>query len=184
MNAGSTPLKGSVLGVILYDICEEIKLEELRAILGAKRTEPVFKHATPEYVRFENPPVIETLESIQLSSGERVQPEVKYYDYGVVSVLIQLPFEGDWPSLAKLAASWVPNAELERRAEEVVRGRVQKIAPAMVRPNTQWLSEDYYVFRLNEIEGQPLGVDLLKEHGPQIAQIVCGEATELIDDHH
>lgn len=179
MNVESAPLKGSVLGIILYDVCEEIKLEELRGILGAKRTEPVFKHATPEYVRFENPPVIETLEPVQLSSGERIRPEVKYYDYGVVSVLIDLPFEGDWPSLAKLAASWVPNAELERRAEEVVRGRVQKIAPAMVRANAQWLSEDYYVFRLNQIEGQPLGVDLLKERGPQIAQIVCGEVTEL-----
>lgn len=136
MNDGSaSPLKGSVLGINLYDVCEEIKLEELRGILGAKRTEPVFKHATPEYVRFENPPVIETLEPVQFGSGEPVRPQVKYYDYGVVSVLIELPFEGDWQSLAKLAASWVPNSELERRAEEVVRGRVQKIAAAMVRPN-------------------------------------------------
>ena len=28
-------LKGSVLGVILHDVCEEIRLEELRQILGA-----------------------------------------------------------------------------------------------------------------------------------------------------
>jgi hypothetical protein len=173
------PLKGSVLGIIFHDVCEEIKLEDLRGILDAKRTEPIFKHATPEYVRFENPPVVETLDPIVLSSGEQVQPRVKYYDYGVVSVLIQLPFEGDWQSLTNLAASWVPSAELERRAEEVVRGRVQKIAPAMVRPYDQWLGEDYYVFLLNEVEGQPLGSDLLREHGSQIAQIVCGERSEL-----
>jgi hypothetical protein len=172
-------LKGSVRGAIFHDVCEEIRLENLREILGAKRTAPIFKHPTPEYVRFENPPVVETLDPILLSSGEHVHPQVKYYDYGVVSVLIELPFEGDWHSLASLAASWVPSAELERHAEEIVRGRVQKIAPAMVRPYSQWLGEDYYIFLLNEVEGRPLGSELLKEHGPQIAQIVCGERSEL-----
>lgn len=172
-------LKGSVLGIILHDVCEEIRLEELRRILDAKRTAATFKHAMPEYVRFENPPVVETLDPIQLSSGEQVQPQVKYYDYGVVSVLIELPFEGDWQSLAKLAASWVPNAELERLAEEAVRRRVAKIEPAMVRPYRHWLSEDYYVFQLNEVEGQPAGAELLRQCGAQIAQIVSGESGEL-----
>jgi hypothetical protein len=174
--AASSPiLKGSVLGIILHDVCEEIRLEELRRILDAKRTTPIFKHATPEYVRFENPPVVETLDPIQLNSGERVQPQVKYYDYGVVSVLIELPLGGDWTSLTKLAASWVPNAELEKLAEEVVRRRLSKIEPAMVRPYSQWLLEDYYVFQLNDVEGQPNGIDMLRERGAQIAQIVSGE---------
>jgi len=180
--ASASPLKGSVLGILLFDVCEEIRLEELRRILDAKRTAPVFKHATPEYVRFENAPVVETLDPIELDSGERIQPRIKYYDYGVVSVLIELRFEGDWQSLATLAANWVPNAELERRAEEVVRRRVLRIEPAMVRPYPHWLTEDYYVFLLNEVEGQPLGASLLKERGPQIAQIVCGERTELAAD--
>ena len=177
--AAAPPLKGFVRGIIFHDVCEEIRLEELRRILDAKRTEPSFKHATPEYVRFENPPVVETLDPILLSSGEKVQPQVKYYDYGVVSVLIELPFEGDWPSLAELAARWVPSSELERHAEEVVRGRVQKIGPALVRRYDQWLGEDYYVFLLNQVEGRPLGAELLREHGSQIAQIVCGERSEL-----
>lgn len=178
-SASVLPLKGSVRGIIFHDVCEEIKLEDLRQLLGAKRTEPIFKHATPEYVRFENPPVVETLDPILLSSGERVHPQLKYYDYGVVSVLIELRFEGDWQSLANRAASWVPSAELERHAEEVLRGRLKKIAPAMVRPYDQWLGEDYYVFLLNEVDGRPLGSELLREHGPEIAQIVSGERSEL-----
>jgi len=177
--SSSSTLKGSLLGIILHDVCEEIRLEELRSILDAKRTPTVFKHATPEYVRFENPPVVETLDSILLSTGERIQPQVKYYDYGVASVLIELPFEGDWASLARLAASWVPNAELERLAEEAVRGRIAKIERAMVRPYQHWLSEDYYIFHISEVEGQPLGADLLHEFGAQIAQVVSGELAEL-----
>ena len=177
--ASDSPLRGSVLGIILHDVCEEIRLEQLRQILDAKRTMQVFKHPMPEYVRFANPPVVETLDLISLSSGERIQPQVKYYDYGVVSVLLELPLETDWQRVAAVAANWVPSPELEKIAEEVVRGRIQKIAPAMVRPNSHWLTEDYYVFLLNEVDGQPQGAELLKEYGPQIAQIVSGERMEL-----
>ena len=81
-STAESPLKRFVLGVILHDVCEEIKLEELREILGARRTEPSFKHAAPEYVRFENPPVVEKLEPILLGCRESVRPKIKYYDYG------------------------------------------------------------------------------------------------------
>ena len=73
--ATSTPvsaMKGSVLGVILHDVCEEIRLEQLRDILGARRVEPSFKHATPDYVRFENPPVVERLECVVLTTSEKL----------------------------------------------------------------------------------------------------------------
>src|SRR5208283_5662699 len=97
-------MKGSVLGVILHDICEEIRLDELREILSAKRVEPGFKHATPEYVRFEKPPVVQRLDPVVLSSGETLSPQIKYYDYGVVSVLFELGFDADWETLVQMAA--------------------------------------------------------------------------------
>lgn len=170
-------MKGSVLGVILHDICEEIKLEELREILGAKRVEPSFKHATPEYVRFEKPPVVERLDPVVLASGETLSPQVKYYDYGVISVVLELQFEGDWETLIQLAARWVPNAELERQAQQIIRGRLERIAPAVVRPYRNWLNEDYYIFLLSEVPGRPRGSDLLTQYAPEIAQILRGEPT-------
>ena len=91
-------MKGAVLGLILHDVCEEIRLEELRQILGAKRVEPSFKHATPEYVRFEKPPVVEQLEPVVLSNGETLKLQIKYYDYGVISVLLEREFVGTWAS--------------------------------------------------------------------------------------
>ena len=151
--ATSTPIaamKGSVLGVILCDVCEEIRLEQLRDILGARRVEPSFKHATPDYVRFENPPVVERLECVALTSGEKLIPQIKYYDYGVVSVLFELAFEADWETLLQLAARWVPNPELERQAQQIIRGRFDRIAPAVLRPYRDWLSEDYYIFTLEQ----------------------------------
>lgn len=172
-------LKGSIRAMLLHDVCEEIRLEELRAMLGARRVEPSFKHATPEYVRFEKPPVIGRATAITLTSGEIVNAEVKYYDYGVVSVGFELPFAGDWESLVELAARFVPSAELERQAQEIVHERLGRIASVIVRPYEQWISEDYYVFILDEIEGSPTGSDLLVQRGDQIARILRGEKTEL-----
>ncbi len=172
-------LRGSVLGVILHDISEEIRLEELRQILGARRVEPSFKHATPEYVRFEKPPVVEQLEPVTLSSGETLTPQIKYYDYGVISVLLEFSFAADWDELVRLASRWVPSPELERQAQQIIRARLDKIAPAIVRPYSDWLSEDYYIFLLCDVPGNPRGLDLLAQHGPQIAQILRGEQAAL-----
>jgi len=177
--AAPSALKGSVLALILHDVGEEIRLEELRQILGARRQEPSFKHATPEYVRFEQPPVVERLEPITLPSGETLLPQIKYYDYGVISVLLEFCFAADWGEMVRLAARWVPNPELERQAQNIIRGRLDKIAPALVRPYSDWLSEDYYIFQLSQVSGSPLGLDLLAQYGPQIAEVLRGEQTLL-----
>ncbi len=176
---GSAAIKGSVLALILHDISEEIRLEELRQILAARRVEPSFKHATPEYVRFEKPPVVERLDPITLPSGDTLLPQLKYYDYGVICVLLEFCFAADWDGLVRMAARWVPSPELERQAQHIIRGRLDKIAPAIVRPYSEWLSEDYYIFLLSEIPGSPRGLDLLAQHGPQIAQILRGEQAPL-----
>src|SRR5579864_4019407 len=52
------PVQGSILVMILYDICEEIRLDEVRRIVGARPVAPAFKSAAPAYVRFARPPVV------------------------------------------------------------------------------------------------------------------------------
>ena len=54
--------------------------------------QPSFKHPAPGYVRYQRPPVVETMEPLVLDSGERLQGQIKYYDYGVLSVVFELPF--------------------------------------------------------------------------------------------
>src|SRR5450755_4892198 len=89
-------LQGSVLVLIQFDVCEEIKLDALRDIFGARRQEASFKHNAPGYVRFQRAPVVEPVEPLVLESGERLDVQIKYYDYGVLSVVFELPFSGDW----------------------------------------------------------------------------------------
>src|SRR5579863_5446550 len=88
----STPLHGSALVLIQFDVCEEIRLDELRKIFGARTVDASFKHHSPGYVRYQRPPVEETLEPLILETGERLDGQIKYYDYGVVSLVFELPF--------------------------------------------------------------------------------------------
>jgi hypothetical protein len=176
------PLCGSVLVLIQFDVCEEIKLDQLRQILGARTVDASFKHLAPGYVRYQRPPVEEVLEPLVLESGEQLQGDIKYFDYGVVSVIFELPFSGDWDKLVQLSSRWVWDTNFESLAARIVKQKLELAAPALVKPYTgEWLKEDYFIFHLREVAGSPSASDLLGAHGVEIAQVVRGESQPLSD---
>jgi hypothetical protein len=178
--AAPAPLHGSVLVLIQFDVCEEIRLDELRKIFGARTADANFKHQAPGYVRYQRPPVEETLEPLILDSGERLEGQIKYYDYGVVSLVFELPFSGDWNTLTELSCRWTSDTNFEALASRVVKQRLERAAPALVKPYTaEWLQEDYFIFLVREIDGSPSANDLLATHGDRIAQVVRGEISQL-----
>ena len=174
-------LEGSIVVLNLYDIAEEIKLEDLPPLIGGTRLSPTFKHPAPAHVRFERPPVIEPLAPLSLSTGERVEGTLQYYDYGVVSVLLRFAFSGDWEELQQLAGSWISGTVFDDLCRGIIRERSTRVSAALVKPYTHWLSEDYYVIHLHSVPGTTNGAALLQEHGREISQIVRGEVTALAD---
>ena len=180
--ASEASLSGSVLVLIQFDVCEEIKLDELSKIIGAPTlTQPSFKHPTPGYVRYQRPPVVEPLAPVILESGERLQAEIKYYDYGVLSVVFELPFAGDWDTLVKLGSRWVWDVDFVRLASRIAREKLAPVGTALVKPYKDWLSEDYFIFHVSEIAGSPSGEEVVQEHGARLAQIIRGETGQLSD---
>ena len=186
------PLRGSVLVLIQFDVCEEIRLDELRKIFGARTAEASFKHQAPGYVRYQRPPVEENLEPLILESGERLEGQIKYYDYGVVSLVFELPFSGNWDTLVQLSCRWTSDTNFEALASRVVRQKLERAAPALVKPyitqdggvegqKNEWLQEDYFIFHVREIAGAPSANDLLAANGDQISQVVRGEMAMLSD---
>jgi hypothetical protein len=184
MNAEPTieaSLHGSVLVLIQFDVCEEIRLDQLREIFGARTLEPSFKHPAPGYVRYQRPPVVEPIEPLVLESGERLEGQIKYYDYGVLSVVFELPFSGDWDTLVRLCSRWVWDVDFERHASRIAHQKLDRAAPALVKPYPDWLSEDYFIFHVREISGSPSAAEVCTAHGERIAQIVRGETAQLSD---
>jgi len=178
-----TQMRGSVVFLTLYDICEEICLPEVREILRVQPPgrEPSFKHPAPEYVRFERPPVVEGLDEFTLAAGEKVRGRIKYYDYGVAVVELVLAFEGGWQLLIDLSSRYAGGLEIERQASQVAKQRVARVARALSKPYDNWLSEDYFIFHITEIEGHPTAAEVCLHHQSQIARIVRGESAPLSD---
>ena len=174
-------LHGSVLVLIQFDVCEEIRLDALRDIIGARRQDASFKHPAPGYVRFQRPPVVETVEPLVLESGERLDAQIKYYDYGVLSVVFERAFSGDWDTLVRLAGRWVWDTDFTSFAQRVVKQKIERAKPALIKPYTDWLTEDYFVFHVRDCAGGPSANDLLAAQGGRIAQIVRGETVPLSD---
>ena len=190
--SAASPLRGSVLVLIQFDVCEEIRLDVLRKIFGARTAEASFKHQAPGYVRYQRPPVEESLDPLILDSGERLEGTIKYYDYGVVSLVFELPFSGGWDTLVQLSSRWTSDTNFEALASRVVRQKLELAAPALVKPydvkpydskpdTADWLQEDYFIFHVQEVYGAPSANDLLAAQGDHIAQVVRGETSTLSD---
>ena len=184
-----TPLKGSFYVLILYDVAEQIQLDRLRKIIGAEppRREPSFKHRAPEYVRFEPAPVVEYAGSITVSGGVQFESRIKYFDYGVVCVELELPFTAGWEDLTRLSSRLTSAPEIEARTLELAQAQLNRVKAALIQPYKSWLSEDYYVIHITDARadgagggGDPLSAAaMLQSHGEHVARIVRGESVAL-----
>lgn len=180
-------LQGTFRILLLYDVADSINLERLKSILHIRPAErlPSFTHPTPEYVRFEMPPVIEPLDPVELETGHRLEARTKYYDYGVTSLEMELPFCCEWADLVGLCGEWIAAPGVEKRAMEVMRNGLKRAAPALVKAYGSLLAEDYYIIELREAkeaDGRPSTAgELLERHGQEIARIIRGESRVLSD---
>lgn len=180
ISAQGPPLSGFVLVLIQFDVCEEISLDRMLPEASARTVrQPSTKQAAPAYVRYERPPLLESIEPLVLETGERLEGEIKYYDYGVVSVLYQIPFAGDWDNLVQLSARWVWDVDFASRVEPIVRRRLERSKAALIKPYQRWLSEDYFIFHVRDIAGAPTATELVRTNGVRIAQVVRGDRITL-----
>jgi hypothetical protein len=176
---------GSLRALLLYDIAEEFDLAGLRRLLGAEppARSPGFKAPAPSYVRFERPPVLETAAPIHFANGEVVRAGLRYFDYGVASVELELPFETDWPGLIALSNRWIESGEIEHCGLKLARAHLARLEPAIRKPYPEWLDEAYYVVHLREArddEGALLtGPDLIARYGREMTQVIRGETQPL-----
>ena len=180
---------GSFRSIFLYDICEEIQLDKVRLLLGSgpASREPVFRHLAPEYVRFERPPIVESL-APQLVDGttEPSKCRVSYHDYGVISIEFELGFDFEWQDLVNCSAAWIAAPETERHAAKIVKSVIDRVRSALVKPYEYQLSEDYYIFQIQPLIGDTGAAldagDLISRYGSDISRIARGEPVPLSHD--
>src|SRR5215472_13399430 len=126
-------LHGSIRIFVFFDVGEAFELDKLRTLLDprGKPTQPDFPRRTPEYVRFENPPIVEPSEPLTLPSGEKVDRSIKYYEYAIVEAQLEVPFEGSWDVLQAQTARWMVAPDIEPEARAAVNRHLKKTAGAI-----------------------------------------------------
>ena len=143
----------------------------------------VFPRRTPEYIRFEPAPIVEPAQPITLATGETVICSIKYYSFAAVVVQFEMPFGCNWQTLLEQTARWTDAVDIEPHAREVLREHMERVSPAVIRPNSDWLNETYLLINLEGVgtdgNGQPTATELLTEHEQEIAQLVRGEVVPL-----
>jgi hypothetical protein len=181
LHPADTTLHGSVLVLLQFDVSETIRLDYLQNLIQARTVEPGLTRPAQGNIRYQRPPVVEPLEPLVLESGERLQGTIKYYDYGVISVIYELAYTGGWQKLIALASRWVWEIDFAAQATTAVRSRLARVAPVLVKAYEQWLSEDYLIFHIREIGGSPSVTDLIQQHGLHITQVVRGDTGRLAE---
>jgi len=172
-------LQGSILFFVMFDVSEEIDLGNLGTLLGRKPGERSFKHSAPEYLRLQRVPLIDDLELSNTSLPAGMKARISFYDYGVIVVLFELPFQRNWQGLVVMASQTALASALEASAEDMVRKRLANVAAAIVGPYERWLREDYTIFHVRPSDPQYSAKQLLDEHGENIVQMVRGEQQAL-----
>ena len=172
---------GQIFAFYLFDVAETVELAAVPALIGgptvAARLAP--KSATPAYVQYEKPPVSFDGELIGIADVAGFRPRFRVYDYGVISLALSRPFSGDWSDLVTLGQDLIESDQLEQLAEQHCRDVVNRLRPALAEVRSEFLSEDYLVFVVNELEPPLPSDDLVAAHGDEIAAMLRGERQPL-----
>lgn len=175
-------VSGTFRAQLLFDVAEEIDLDAIRGRFGpAAGRSPTFRLPAPQYVRFERPPVALAGETVRLETGEEFVYTLRFFDYGVVSVELLRQVSGGWEDLLRLCQRLIGSADVEKLAMELARRGAGNVSSALKRPSPTWMSEDYYILHLREVEGVRAAADLLQQCGMQLAQVARAETIPLAE---
>ena len=128
-------------------------------------------------------PIVESVGPVTLSTGEKLEARIKYYWFGVAGIELATEFKCDFNSLCVQTYRWMNAPEVEQAAEALLRARLDRFRPVLIKPSEKWLDEDYLVIDIESAQhtdGRPAtGVEMLQSYADQITQLVRGELLPL-----
>ena len=173
-------LHGQIAATYLFDVAEAIDLPSAASAIGSSvRAKFAPKSATPDYVRYQQPPLLFDGAGVDVSEIDGFRVGVKVFDYGIISLRLTREFHGTWPDLADESDRLVENEALERQAEQACRKVAERLAHATTEARQTLLTEDYLVFAINELSRPHTADELVEHHGDIIASVLRGERAPL-----
>ncbi len=180
---------GFVTALYLFDVAQAIDMVALRTRLGDAAASARLDDKTPgpPRLRYAQPPVIVDGRALQCPSLDGFRVRIKFYDYGVISLMLSRPFEGAWTDLVSLGQSLVESEPLEDHATAACERIVELIRPVLSGIRATFLNEDYLVFAVTSVDEtdggdrapERLADHIVERHGGDIAQLLRGERQAL-----
>jgi hypothetical protein len=175
---------GAVHAFFLFDVAQAVDLARLRDLLGSRAMSATLqdKSAGVSKVRYFVPPLVADGEAVGLAPLEELAgftARIKWFDYGVISLMFSRPFAGTWDELVRVAQDLIESEPLEARATEACRLVVDRTKATFSGPRDAFLTEDYLVFVAHEIDPPMTADQLVATRGAEIAQMLRGERQPL-----
>jgi len=174
-------LEGEAVLYRLYDVGYEILLDRACEVLAAnvpERRRPVRGEA--QAIQIANPPVTVSLgsEIWPIRDSREVELSARLFDFGVISLRARVvfPHRMRWSEFVATGAA-ISFDRLAPRFEAARQALVERLKPAIERPENSGITEDYVVFRVSELEserGERLKPDALDDE--QIARLLLEES--------
>jgi len=171
-------LAGTATAFFLYDVGDEIDLARVRNLVETSAPAQLTK-VSASNIQYQQPPVVIDSASLGPSSTDEFRCRIKAFDYGVVSVALHVPLPGTWPALIGEGRRLHDSAAAAATAERLCRAFLDRVAPAVTRRRSTFLFEDYLVFTVTDVEGNPSTEELIARHGQEIAQLLRAEQAPL-----
>src|SRR5207244_8088720 len=89
------------------------------------------------------------------------------------------PFAGTWPELVSIGQMLIESDDLEQQAEQLCRAVTARLTPALVGYRSEFLSEDYLVYAIHELDHLMSADELIAEHDEDLAAMLRGERQPL-----
>lgn len=177
--------RGNVYVYFAFDVgfSIDLNLAEKRFTQFAERTKVRQNKRAPWYFEFEPAPLKLTYPMAEISVGNcKALPEAEatIFDFGAISVAINIPFSGTLDSLVGLSYALYENEELEKHSRQLVESLVSTISPAISKMMMNEHFEEYKIFQVKE--SSLLLSDLLKNNLQTLAKILRSEEQSLSDD--
>lgn len=151
--ATSPLLHGTLHIYVAFDWGDAIRLDRVGRIVSALTQELPRRRRTPQSFLYRPSPLHIALPSIRFPLGELGSIQAKagatVFDFGAVSVSLQVPFTSSPDALLCLAGALADTAPLIQMARAAVEPLYAQLLPAIEDPLWQDdLSEEYFVFQL------------------------------------
>jgi hypothetical protein len=165
----------------LFDVAEAIDLARVEAATGTRTATAMLrpKPATPAYVQYTQPPLVMDGDALGMPAIDQFRVRIKVFDYGVISLALMRDFAGSWIELIAGAQQFIEDERLERQAEEYTRRLVDRLRPAATSPREHFLSEDYVIVIVNELDEPLPGDALVATRGDELTLLLRGERQAL-----